>query len=404
MSSEKTEEPTPHKLRKAREEGQVPKSKDFTQTMLLAALFGYTLADSERLIRHLAQIIVMPSRLYGIEFGNAYGQAMSSMLADAFMLLLPYLLLVLVVGIFAETVQTGLIFSFKALKPKGEKLNPVNNLKQMFALKNIVEFIKSNLKVVALSTIVWMVLRNSLDLVVHVPPAGVVAAGVALGAILTKLVVFTFLLFSAIALADLVYQRHEYRKGLRMSIEEVSRSNERSTRAVTPPGISAAGLKKALTELGIIESKFGWGEIAERGMVLVSGPPAYVDLVQRAVMELPPMPPDQELAVFRLRYAAVDDRTIFYRDKQIITAGVASILRGLVSGDSSRSGTHILLSDIAAPLRTPLAPLTPLDRMFRKAYTPPTAVRARLHASTRLPTAPARLAAAVPVPGGHSRR
>jgi type III secretion protein U len=191
--------------------------------VLLAALFGYTLADSERLIRHLAQIIVMPSRLYGVEFRNAYGQAVSSMLGDAFMLLLPYLLLVLVVGIFAEAVQTGLIFSFKALQPKGEKLNPVNNLKQMFALKNIVEFIKSNLKVVALSTIVWMVLRNSLDLVVHVPPAGVVAAGVALGAILTKLVVFTFLLFSAIALADLVYQRHEYRKGLRMSVEEVKR-------------------------------------------------------------------------------------------------------------------------------------------------------------------------------------
>jgi type III secretion protein U len=221
MSSEKTEEPTKHKLRKAREEGQVPKSKDFTQTLLLGALFGYTLADSERLVRHFAQIIVMPSRLYGVEFRNAYGQAVSSMVGDALLLLLPYLLLVLVIGIFAEAVQTGLIFSFKVLEPKGEKLNPVTNLKQMFAMKNIVEFLKSNLKVVALSAVVYMVLRNSLDLIVHVPPAGVVAAGVALGAILTKLVVFTFLLFSAIALADLVYQRYEYRKGLRMSIEEV---------------------------------------------------------------------------------------------------------------------------------------------------------------------------------------
>ncbi|MBK4733243.1 type III secretion system outer membrane ring subunit SctC [Noviherbaspirillum pedocola] len=141
----------------------------------------------------------------------------------------------------------------------------------------------------------------------------------------------------------------------------VSRSSERSTRAVTPPGISASGLKKALSELGVLENKFGWGEVPERGIVLVSGPPAYVDLVQRAVAELPPMPPGQELAVFRLRYASVDDRTIFYRDKQIITAGVASILRDLISGDSTRGGTHILLSDIAAPLRTPIAPMTPLD-------------------------------------------
>ncbi|MBK4733245.1 type III secretion system export apparatus subunit SctU [Noviherbaspirillum pedocola] len=223
MSEEKTEEPTPHKLRKAREEGQVPKSKDFTQTLLLGSLFVYTIADSSRLIRHMAQIIVMPSYLHGVEFRNAYGQALTSMVTDALLLLLPYLILVLLIGIFAEAVQTGLVFSFKPIMPKGEKLNPVSNLKQMFAMKNIIEFIKSNLKVIALSAVVYMVLRNSLDLLVHVPPAGIVAAGVALGAIMEKLVIFTFLLFGVIALADLVYQRYEYRKGLRMSLDEVKK-------------------------------------------------------------------------------------------------------------------------------------------------------------------------------------
>jgi type III secretion protein U len=221
MSGEKTEEPTEHKLRKAREEGQVAKSKDFTQTMLLGALFGYTLADSERLIRHMAQIIMLPSRLYGVEFRNAYAQELAAMASEAFMLLLPYLILVLVIGVFAEALQSGLVFSLKPLQPKGERLNPVANLKQMFAMKNIVEFIKSNLKVIALSVIVYLVMRNSLDLMMHVPPAGINAAGIALGAIMTKLVVHTFLLFSVIALADLVYQRYQHRKELRMSVDEV---------------------------------------------------------------------------------------------------------------------------------------------------------------------------------------
>ena len=45
MSSEKTEEPTPHKLREARKEGRVPKSKDFTQTLLVGSLLAYTLAN-----------------------------------------------------------------------------------------------------------------------------------------------------------------------------------------------------------------------------------------------------------------------------------------------------------------------------------------------------------------------
>ena len=140
----------------------------------------------------------------------------------------------------------------------------------------------------------------------------------------------------------------------------VSRSNERVTRTLTPPGISASGLKKALTELGVLEPKFGWGEVAERGIILISGPPSYVDLVLRSVVELPAMPPDQELQVFRLRHAPVDDRTIFYRDKQIVTPGIATILRGLISGES-RTGTSIMLSDMATPLRGPLAPLPQLD-------------------------------------------
>ena len=47
--SEKTEYPTAQKLRKAREEGQVAMSKDFTQTVLILALFGYMLSDAENL-------------------------------------------------------------------------------------------------------------------------------------------------------------------------------------------------------------------------------------------------------------------------------------------------------------------------------------------------------------------
>ena len=140
----------------------------------------------------------------------------------------------------------------------------------------------------------------------------------------------------------------------------LSRSNERVTRTLTPPGISAGGLKKALTDLGVIDSKFGWGEVAERGIVLVSGPPSYVDIVLRSVVDLPAMPPDQELQIFRLKHAPVDDRTIFFRDKQIVTPGIATILRGLISGES-KTGTNIMLSDMVAPLRGQLAPLASFE-------------------------------------------
>lgn len=140
----------------------------------------------------------------------------------------------------------------------------------------------------------------------------------------------------------------------------ISRSSERTTQAIVPPGISSASLKSALIELGVIENKFGWGEIPDRGMALVSGPPAYVRLVAQVVSELPAMAADQQVQVFRLRHAPVDDRTIFFRDRQIVTAGIASILTGLVNGDSSASGTNVYLAELAAPLRSNLPPLTTL--------------------------------------------
>jgi type III secretion protein C len=143
----------------------------------------------------------------------------------------------------------------------------------------------------------------------------------------------------------------------------VSKSNERATQAIVPPGISSASLKNALTELGIIEPKFGWGEIADRGMALVSGPPAYVRLVAQVVAELPQMAVDQQVQVFKLKHAPVDDRTIFFRDKQITTSGVASILRGLISGQSSGGGTSVMLSELASPLRTGIAPLSSLAQL-----------------------------------------
>jgi type III secretion protein U len=123
MSSEKTEQPTPHKIRKAREDGQVAKSKDFTQTLLMGALLGYTLADSERLLGQMTKIMLMPAQLHGVEFRTAVALALSGMVADGVLLLLPYVLIILIVAVFAEAIQTGLLISFKVLIPKGERLN-----------------------------------------------------------------------------------------------------------------------------------------------------------------------------------------------------------------------------------------------------------------------------------------
>ena len=137
----------------------------------------------------------------------------------------------------------------------------------------------------------------------------------------------------------------------------VSRNFENATRSIGATGISLANFRKALTDLGIVESKFGWGEVPDRGVAMVSGPPSYVDLVAWAVATLPLPQPEQQIRVFRLRHAQVNDRVISYRDQQITTPGIATILINLTNPDNARSqnsGAGALgsqVSAIAAPLK-----------------------------------------------------
>jgi type III secretion protein C len=134
----------------------------------------------------------------------------------------------------------------------------------------------------------------------------------------------------------------------------VSRSADRTTRLVPTKGMTAAALKRAFTEMGILDTRFGWGEVDERSAVLVSGPRSYVERIEKAMAAFSEPPAEQQILVFRLKYASVDDRTIVYRDKQIVTPGVTTMLRSLL-GDP---GTVAAVTEVAES-RGALKPLGP---------------------------------------------
>lgn len=169
----------------------------------------------------------------------------------------------------------------------------------------------------------------------------------------------------------------------------VSRTTETTTRSITASGASIGAMRQALTSLGVLDARFGWGELPDQGVALVSGPPGYVSLVQRTVAALPLVAGGQQVAVFRLKHATVDDRTVLYRDRQITTTGLAQVLRNLVNG-SGTGGTYsdATLTAIAAPLRASSTGMAPASTV---AGAPP---GAPTPASSGEPAADARLAAA----------
>ncbi|GAA4348420.1 SctU family type III secretion system export apparatus subunit BscU [Variovorax defluvii] len=224
--SEKTEQPTSHRIRQAREDGQIAKSKDFTEVVMMGALVGYTLAAGGDIFRELAAMIVQAGELAGHDFSSALAVATTSMLRAGTAVLLPYILIVVVVGFLVEGAQTGMLVSFKALMPKADKLDPIANLKQMFSMKSLVEFLKTNLKVLILSFIVYFVVRDSLQIMVKLPLTSIGESGRLLGEMMWVLFKCTFIAFLAIAVLDLVWQRYSYIKSLMMSIDEIKQEHK----------------------------------------------------------------------------------------------------------------------------------------------------------------------------------
>ena len=159
---EKTEMPTPKKLRDARQKGQVCNSKDVVSTAILLVLLSVLGAlavvltdDVSNLIRFIGLRIAENDELAVREAGKF---ALVVVAKHSFV----FAVLAAVTGIVANAVQVGFLFSFEPLKPDLKKLNPVEGAKKIFAMKNLFEFLKNVVKVVFLGYLIYKLILNSI--------------------------------------------------------------------------------------------------------------------------------------------------------------------------------------------------------------------------------------------------
>ena len=208
--SEKTEQPTDKKLRDARNRGEVAKSKDFTQTLLITALFGYTIGNSENIVADLSRLLVLPIDLIGSDFRASAEILLTQFVRESIALMWPFLAIVLVIGIFAETIQ-----------PSAKKLNVIANAQNMFSRKNLIEFVKNNLKVLVLCVVIWILVKDSLSLLMFIPERGVGELGALVGQLIRQMIIYVGLTYVALSLADLLWKRKQPTKQLMMAKDEV---------------------------------------------------------------------------------------------------------------------------------------------------------------------------------------
>ncbi|MFP1944051.1 type III secretion system outer membrane ring subunit SctC [Lonsdalea quercina] len=138
---------------------------------------------------------------------------------------------------------------------------------------------------------------------------------------------------SPVAFIDRLALEHHFQWFVYSNTLYVSPQDEQTSVSLEISPEAVPDLKQALTGIGLLDPHFGWGELPEEGVVLVTGPQEYVNLVSTFARKRESREERHKVMNFPLRFAAVSDRTIHYRDQTLVIPGVATILSELMDGN-----------------------------------------------------------------------
>lgn len=226
---EKTEQPTSKKLEDARKKGQVAKSKEIANAFSMLAFFlilkayvgkmGVSFIECfSAVYRQIPDIIKMYSG--GIPTGSILVLIRSMMLQIIFVLA-PILLIGFFVTFVSDLVQVKWKITAEPIKPKLNKLSPINGFKRIFSANSIVEFIKSILKLVVICYMVYSYLKDRAGQIFLLYDITLNQAIGLIGEIVIDLGIRIAIVYMVIAFADFAYQKWKFKDDMKMTKQEV---------------------------------------------------------------------------------------------------------------------------------------------------------------------------------------
>lgn len=226
--SEKNEKPTEKRIRDARKKGQVAKSTELIVGVQLAVLLSYFIFQGDRLLLAIRALIEVTVDSITLPLEAAMDRILGTFFEIAIYFGGSIAALLIVVTILSIIGQIGFLIVPDAIKLKGDKLNPVANLKQLFSVKSLFEVGKSLLKIFILGLIFTYLLRQYIPSFQFMPLCGMDCAFPVTNKIISWLWGTLVACYVVFALADYSFQRHSLMKQLRMSKDEIKREYKES--------------------------------------------------------------------------------------------------------------------------------------------------------------------------------
>lgn len=222
-SQEKTEEPTAKRLQKARDDGQIPRSKELSTSLVLIvgalALWifgGFIFKGAENIF--VFNFTLERSHLFDDKEMVIH---LSASALEAIVALAPVMIALTIAAILGPLALGGWMFSGKSLLPKLNRISPLAGFKRMFGLKSLVELLKSWAKVLVIAgctILLFFALENSILYLNQEPDRQAIIHAMDLVMLAALSLAISTLLISVI---DVPFQIYDFTKKMKMSLQEV---------------------------------------------------------------------------------------------------------------------------------------------------------------------------------------
>ena len=222
---EKTEQPSPRRIEQAREEGQVPQSRELsTFFVLIAGVAGLWLTGGW----FSSRVLDMMRRGFSFERDMAFDPALmlaglGELFTHTMLSLAPLFSILMLAAIAAPIMLGGFVFSSKVLALKFDRMDPLKGLGRMFSVHGLAELLKSVLKALVIGTLGVLAVLRERERVYTLMSQSLQSAFPEFIEILLFATLLIVLGLALVALVDVPFQLWQYRRKLRMSRDEVKR-------------------------------------------------------------------------------------------------------------------------------------------------------------------------------------
>lgn len=221
--AQKTEEPTAKRLRDARSKGQVAVSREvntwvllFGTGLMIALLFPALMKD---LTSIFIAFIERPHEL--LADAGGLGNVLSSLVLEVSLILALPMAILFVIALVAGGAQTGINIATKPIQPELSKISPLKGVQRLFSAKQLVEFLKGMFKIALVGFVGTVLLLPEIGRLDTLPSMSMGELLSEIEALVIRIFIGILAILFVIAVADVIFQKMQHIKQLRMTKQEV---------------------------------------------------------------------------------------------------------------------------------------------------------------------------------------